>query len=227
MQTLLNEEKKKKGDTCTGMVKRLRSKILLLILFVIVVLSAGTAVFAYFNNIARTDSVVFSSGKVRFVWQGSFLDHDLVVPSLELVDQEDPLQLQNDSTIPTELRLRIVGVSSLVGDQDIEYLFDVLIDTSWVIDGSYYYYQGAETDSITEPGKFIIPVNQGAIIPVISSLQIDGYNVKNEHSGETVSILLYFQAKQSQHVDWTTLGSLQFTFSFQEAKLNTAGDLYD
>lgn len=208
-------------------MKSLKSKILLLILFIFLLVSAGTAVFAYFNNIARTDSVVFSSGKVRFVWQGSFLEHDLVVPSLELVDQEAPLQLQNDSTIPTELRLRIVGVSSLIGDQDIEYLFDVVLDDGWVLEGSYYYYQGDETDSISEPGKFIIPVDQGSIIPVISSLQVDGYNVKNEHSGETISILLYFQAKQSQHVDWTTLGSLQFTFSFQEAYLNTSGDVYD
>lgn len=209
------------------MMKRLQSKILLLILFIIVVASAGTAVFAYFNNIARTDSVVFSSGKVRFVWQGSFIEHDFVVPSLELIDSEEPLELVNQSTVPTELRLRIVGVSSVVGDQDIEYLFDIILDEGWVLSDSYYYYQGDETDSTTEPGKFIIPVNQGSIIPVISSLQIDGYNVKNEHSGETVSILLYFQAKQSQHVDWTTLGSLQFTFSFNEAKLNSTGDWYD
>lgn len=209
------------------MMKQLKSKILLLILFVFVVLSAGTAVFAYFNNIARTDSVVFSSGKVRFVWQGSFLEHDLVVPSLELVDSEEPLELRNESTVPTELRLRIVGVSSLIGDQDIEYLFDIVLDEGWVLDGAYYYYQGDETDSISEPGKFIISVNQGSIIPVISSLQVDGYNVRNEHSGETISILLYFQAKQSQHIDWTTLGSLQFTFSFNEAKLHATGDMYD
>ena len=105
-------------------MQKVRKKIVFLVLFIIAAMTAGTAVFAYFNNVQRVDPVVFSSGNVKFVWQGSFLEHDLVVPSLELVDANDTFALKNQSSVPTELRLRIVGISSLLGDTSIDYLFD-------------------------------------------------------------------------------------------------------
>lgn len=208
-------------------MQKVRKKIVFLVLFIIAAMTAGTAVFAYFNNVQRVDPVVFSSGNVKFVWQGSFLEHDLVVPSLELVDANDTFALKNQSSVPTELRLRIVGISSLLGDTSIDYLFDYIIDENWIAEGQYFYYRGPETDSTSEPGKYIIPVNQGSIIPVLSSLQVNGYNVRNEHSGETISLLIYFQAKQSQNVDWTTIGSLQFNFALPRSSEVSRGIMYD
>lgn len=171
----------------------------------------ATTIYAYYFDQKDTGSVDLTLGEVSFTWTGSLIT-DFVMPGQELVDTT--FTLNNQSTVETELRFSVTASTSLLGTVDIEDIFSTYVfDSDWVLEvDGYYYYRGLDTDSTSEPGKYKIPTNV-LQIPVLSSLQLDGYAIRNEHVGQTVSITLIFQAKQGPFIDWATLGSTNYDFS--------------
>lgn len=171
----------------------------------------ATTIYAYYFDQKDTGSVDLTLGEVSFTWTGSLIT-DFVMPGQELVDTT--FTLNNQSTVETELRFSVTASTSLLGTVDIEDIFSTYVfDSDWVLEvDGYYYYRGLDTDSTSEPGKYKIPTNV-LQIPVLSSLQLDGYAIRNEHVGQTVSITLTFQAKQGPFIDWATLGSTNYDFS--------------
>lgn len=171
----------------------------------------ATTIYAYYFDQKDTGSVDLTLGEVSFTWTGSLIT-DFVMPGQELVDTT--FTLNNQSTVETELRFSVTTSTSLLGTVDIEDIFSTYVfDSDWVLEvDGYYYYRGLDTDSTSEPGKYKIPTNV-LQIPVLSSLQLDGYAIRNEHVGQTVSITLTFQAKQGPFIDWATLGSTNYDFS--------------
>ncbi len=171
----------------------------------------ATTIYAYYFDQKDTGSVDLTLGEVSFTWTGSLIT-DFVMPGQELVDTT--FTLNNQSTVETELRFSVAASTSLLGTVDIEDIFSTYVfDSDWVLEvDGYYYYRGLDTDSTSEPGKYKIPTNV-LQIPVLSSLQLDGYAIRNEHVGQTVSITLTFQAKQGPFIDWATLGSTNYDFS--------------
>lgn len=171
----------------------------------------ATTIYAYYFDQKDTGSVDLTLGEVSFTWTGSLIT-DFVMPGQELVDTT--FTLNNQSTVETELRFSVAASTSLLGTVDIEDIFSTYVfDSDWVLEvDGYYYYRGLDTDSTSEPGKYKIPTNV-LQIPVLSSLQLDGYAIRNEHVGQTVSFTLTFQAKQGPFIDWATLGSTNYDFS--------------
>lgn len=171
----------------------------------------ATTIYAYYFDQKDTGSVDLTLGEVSFTWTGSLIT-DFVMPGQELVDTT--FTLNNQSTVETELRFSVAASTSLLDTVDIEDIFSTYVfDSDWVLEvDGYYYYRGLDTDSTSEPGKYKIPTNV-LQIPVLSSLQLDGYAIRNEHVGQTVSITLTFQAKQGPFIDWATLGSTNYDFS--------------
>lgn len=158
-----------------------------------------------------TESVVFSVGRVQYVWQGAFVELDKVVPAQELV--ESPFVLINQSNIPSELRLTVDIDSPLLDTFTVAEILEMTLDSAWELetDGRYYY-RGPETDQVTEPGKAIVPINLGAEISVVDSLKLFGETVRNQASGMPLTITFHFEAKQAAFIDWQTLGTGTFDF---------------
>lgn len=171
----------------------------------------GTTIYAYYFDQKETGSVDLTLGEVSFTWSGS-MTTGFVMPSQELIGTT--FTLTNDSTIPTELRFSVTASTSLLSNVAIEDIFSTYtFGSGWVLEtDGYYYYRGTNTDSTTEPGKYLIPTSV-LQIPVLTSLKLDGYVIRNEHVGATVSITLTFQAKQGQFVTWGNLGSANYDFS--------------
>lgn len=190
----------------------MNKRLLLLTLSMILTLTLlGTTIYAYYFDRKETGSVDLTLGEVSFVWSGSLVT-DFVMPGQELV--ATPFALTNQSTVETELRFSATASTSLLGTVDLEDIFTVYdFSTDWILEtDGYYYYRGLDTDSTSKPGKYKIPTNV-LNITVLTSLQLDGYVIRNEHVGATVSITLTFQAKQGPFIDWATLGSTNYNFS--------------
>lgn len=190
----------------------MNKRLLLLLLSMTLTLTLlATTIYAYYFDQKETGSVDLTLGEVSFVWSGGLVT-DFVMPGQELI--ATPFTLINQSTVETELRFSATASTSLLGNVALEDIFTVyLFDSDWVLEtDGYYYYRGTNTDSISEPGKYKIPTNV-LNIPVLTSLQIDGYAIRNEHVGATVSITLTFQAKQGPFIDWATLGATNYNFS--------------
>jgi hypothetical protein len=190
------------------MTKRLLGLTISMVLTLILL---ATTMYAYYFDRKETGSVDLTLGEVSFVWSGAFVT-DFVMPAQELIDS--PFTLNNQSTVETELRFSVIASTSLLGTVDLEDIFTVYeFDTDWVLESDgYYYYRGTDADSTSEPGKYKIPTNV-LQIPVLLSLKLDGYVIRNEHIGQTVTVSLTFQAKQGPFIDWATLGSTNYNFS--------------
>ncbi|TVP94042.1 MAG: hypothetical protein EA374_08025 [Acholeplasmatales bacterium] len=174
-------------------------------------LMLGLTIWGLLRDEQETESVVFSVGRVQYVWQGAFADLPRVVPAQELV--ESPFVLINQSNIPTELRLHVEIDSPLMSLFTVPELLELTLDDAWVLEtDGLYYYRGVETDQTTEPGKAIIPINLGAQIPVVDSMKLLGETVRNFASGMPFSITFRFEAKQAAFVNWQVLGSGTYDF---------------
>ena len=171
----------------------------------------ATTIYAYYFDRKETGSVDLTLGEVSFSWSGSFVT-DFVMPAQELV--ATPFTLNNQSSVETELRFSVTASTSLLGTVELEDIFTVYeFDADWVLESDgYFYYRGTDTDALSEPGKYKIPTNV-LQIPVLISLKLDGYVIRNEHVGQTVSLTLIFQAKQGPFIDWATLGTTNYDFS--------------
>lgn len=190
------------------MTKRLWLLVLSMVLTLVLL---GTTIYAYYFDQKETGSVELTLGEVSFTWNGSLVT-GFVMPSQELIGTA--FSLSNASTVPTELRFSVVVSTTALGTVDIEDIFSTYtFGTGWVLEtDGYYYYRGLDTDSTSESGKFKIPTSV-LTIPVLISLKLDGFVIRNEHVGANVSISLTFQAKQGPFINWETLGSTNYDFS--------------
>lgn len=132
--------------------------------------------------------------------------------------------IENTSPIDTQLRIKVVyGYGVNDAGEVIENIYDNSVTspltveltdpTLWSYNGGYLYY-----GTIDEEGKSsaVIPafdVNKEgatpAVIPLFDSIRYSGENTENiEISGKTLNVKVIFEARQSQFVDWTTVGTI-------------------
>ncbi|MCF7932635.1 MAG: hypothetical protein K9K93_05660 [Acholeplasmataceae bacterium] len=180
---------------------RLRRIFFILIL----VLALGAVTYALIFDQQTTEPVILTAGSVEFEWLGIMTSDTPVVPGQELI--ETTFALSNLSTIATELRIMLSVSSSLLGPIVFDDIFETTFGTGWVLEtDGYLYYRGVIADQISEPGKYLIPTGSPAL-DVLSSLVLDGTVVRNNQSGETITITFTFEAKQGGYVEWVGLGS--------------------
>ncbi|NLF49147.1 MAG: hypothetical protein GX582_05830 [Acholeplasmataceae bacterium] len=103
--------------------------------------------------------------------------------SNNLVERDSPANIEIEATaMQGEF---VLGDGDLVPDE---------------ADDDYWYFGSADT---------IIPENSG-IIRLIRKIQYDGAKASNDYSGQPIQIAIEIQVKQSDHVSWSDLTSIDF-----------------
>ena len=180
---------------------------ILALLFLAIAALTANLIVAWLTDTAQTGPTEFQLGDVEFTWDGA-VSQDLVVPGENIVATD--YTLVNASTIRTELRFKIEIYSEYLGGDGSDYVI-LTIDDGWVLEtDGFYYYRGSDT--VFEEGKYkILPETE--TITVITGIELDGSKVGNDFSSSSFTITLVFEAKQSDYVDWDTLGQSNIDFS--------------
>lgn len=153
-----------------------------------------------------------------------------------LIDSDDcKMFLVNTSTIDTQLRIRIeytYGKDQLSGEGAAQ-VYEISAENNspltvsltqpneWVYHDGYLYYklQGASDAAFTQDTIInsdvlpaVTPENE-QYIPLFNHIYYSGPNSDriSENSGDTVSINIIFQARQSEFVDWQNVGTIPLT----------------
>lgn len=185
----------------------MKKKVALLsvILLGIVALSV-VMIRAWLTDSNTTGPINMTVGKVKFTFEGELVEtgeNEWIVPGQNLVKKA--FQLTNESNIGTELRCKI----DIKYDNDIDgksLIICDLDDNKWILDGEYYYFRDVNiADSLSQTGKYIIPKGN-QVIPIFSSIVLDGSLVDNTFSGKVFTMTIIFEAKQSDYVTWEELG---------------------
>lgn len=182
---------------------------ILALLFLAIAALTANLIVAWLTDTAQTGPTEFQLGDVEFTWAGA-VSQDLVVPGENIVATH--YTLVNKSTIRTELRFKIEIYSEYLGDDGSDYVI-LTIDDGWFLErDGFYYYRGSDTVFEEEEGKYkILPETE--TITVITGIELDGSKVGNDFSSSSFTITLVFEAKQSDYVDWDTLGQSNIDFS--------------
>lgn len=181
--------------------------VILALLFLAIAALTANLIVAWLTDTAQTGPTEFQLGDVEFTWDGA-VSQDLVVPGENIVATD--YTLVNASTIRTELRFKIEIYSEYLDGDGSDYVI-LTIDDGWVLEtDGFYYYRGSDT--VVEEGKYkILPETE--TITVITGIELDGSKVGNDFSSSSFTITLVFEAKQSDYVDWDTLGQSNIDFS--------------
>lgn len=180
---------------------------ILALLFLAIAALTANLIVAWLTDTAQTGPTEFKLGHVKFTWDGA-VRQDLVVPGENIVATD--YTLVNASTIRTELRFKIEIYSEYLDDDGSDYVI-LTIDDGWVLEtDGFYYYRGSDT--VVEEGKYKIRP-ETETITVITGIELDGSKVGNDFSSSSFTITLVFEAKQSDYVDWNTLGQSNIDFS--------------
>ena len=171
-----------------------------------------TSVIAYFTDKKTTDDLTFTLGEVSYTLSGE-VDNAFVVAGVNLITND--ISITNNSSIQTEVRVKITVSSSVFVNQlTLEDLFGTgfyTLDNGWVLDTGYYYYRGSQSTETT-PGIFSIPPNN-LLLPILTSVILDGYKFSNNHANGTINIQFVFEAKQADFITWQTLGDANYDFT--------------
>ncbi|HQC30411.1 MAG TPA: hypothetical protein PLP51_01595 [Acholeplasmataceae bacterium] len=181
----------------------MKKKGIVLILMTLLLGAASIAViFAWLIDIKETPSITLKSGKVEYQFSGSAAS-GLIVPGQNLVNTQ--YQIVNNSTVKSQLRIQLTikldgtaivyGTGTEADDDRVDVTLGLGSDFTKESDGFYYY--GGLTGVLLE-------TNTTPIV-IVSSIILDGYEVRNEYSGKIVQIIIKIQAKQADHVTWQTL----------------------
>ncbi len=179
-----------------------------------------------------------STGNVGYMLTGDFtadFDSSKIVPEDELLVSFDEEQnaadiakvseypdckmfIENTSSIDTQLRIKVVygygdEAEKVFDNSEASPLTVELTDPSlWSYNGGYIYY-GAFDE--TAQSSEVIPAFEAAegatpaVIPLFDSIRYSGANTENDMiSGKTLNVKVIFEARQSEYVDWTQVGTI-------------------
>lgn len=180
-------------------MKRIFSILIASVLLIITVVMSFKIYSLLIDEKEKDNPVTLTAGAITYELRGSLIDEPLY-PGINIVDSENPFKLKSNSTIVTEIRIKISF-----------YLNDILLDTNnylensdsylannWVYNSGdgFYYYQNSEG---------FISVSPNTEILVINTIILDGHYVKNHHSNEAFKVKITVEAKQKDHVNWSEL----------------------
>ena len=156
---------------------------------IIGMLSAGNA-YAWFSTLEGGSAVAnnVQSGKVIY----SFGSTDFIAASGEIFPEQrlmsSTLTLINSSNVPTKLRARIsytVGSESGYWTSNEGCPLQVSLSTGWSVSGDYLVYSGNVPPSVN----------------LIEQMWISGENTDDSIAGQNFTVLVHFDAEQSQYKD--------------------------
>ena len=191
----------------------------------LIVTTLVISISAWLTDTADTGETTFTVGDVSYTLNGGFIPSQIVVPGQELLN--DPLTLTNASTVSSELRIKVEYTfkkesESTSGTWEDVVVTDGLSDlllTSDAPAGGFSLSSDWEENLNGQPeGFWYYSPTGGTVvtagtqtIPILADLMLDGNKVGNNYSKHQLNILITIQAKQSEYVNWSTLGSINFS----------------
>lgn len=187
-------------------MKKGKFTILIILLLAMIGLTSGL-IAAWLTDTKTTPPTTFTVGDVKYTWNGTTVsDGTPIVPGQNLI--VDLFHLTNESTIDSELRVKIIANYTLEGEtesHDALHLFkDLSLMSGWVYKDEFWYY---EPEGISTIAPTVTTVN------VIDTLILDGSQVGNTYSKAAFTIQFIFEAKQKDYVTWEELGNARIDFS--------------
>lgn len=193
--------------------------ILLIALLAVAIIGLGAVGLRAWLTSQETGTVTFTVGEVSYTLTTPTTG-TTVVPGVDILGDTD-ITLTNGSNVDTKFRFYWYfksaagtvsgnnGGTALVAS-DITFTIDtttnftaatatISVPTNYTSGGSYYTYNNtlASTDTTA--------------IPLISGIVLNGATVGNAKAGATLEVVIVFQAKQADGVDWADMGSIDFT----------------
>lgn len=170
---------------------------LLLSISLLVLIVAGTFVYAALKDSARKGPIKYQIGKLEYVVNGNIMDNYLY-PGKNLVTES--YTLKNNSNIETEIKIKLRFYLKDIWYEAEEFKaftetegFDFSGENWSLEDDGYLYYSKA--------------LVEGETITLFTKLIFDGNVVKNDFEASDFKIELILHAKQKDHVSWEDLGS--------------------
>ncbi len=183
---------------------------LILLSFVVISITFGWT-FGVVDFTGHTVAV----GDLRYTKSGAFIsEEEILYPGMELIDQS--IALTNESPITSQMRVKIVytritnPTGSALVIEDVAYEngvddhLDVVFDATYTYDSDYWYYGDSSTTIAADSGS----------IPILSSIQYDGFVTGNDYSSQTITITVTIEVKQDDNVNWTELTSYDFSTGY-------------
>ncbi|HKL47292.1 MAG TPA: hypothetical protein VJ878_01370 [Candidatus Izemoplasmatales bacterium] len=178
-----------------------KSLFVLVTMFVLVV----TVTYAWIAYSESIDGGTISAGEIDYTYGGEFNDgSEIIYPSKNLLSTA--ITVNNQSSIDTQLRLIVTytliddaSTTQKIYKDDGNDDLKVVFDSTFVVDGDYWYYQALD-HSIETMG----------VLSLISSIYYDGNDSSNEYASQNVDINLLIQVKQADNVSWSELATYDF-----------------
>ena len=187
----------------------LKKSIIILIFAILISLSS---VFAWVNYVLDLPPGSAAVGEIDYTITGTFIEpNDPIYPGKNLVNQD--FTLNNDSTIDTELRLKIsyTKIIDTVVTDGIIYTDDALdhLIVDFAIpfvygDDDFWYYSDVTT---------IFPTG---LVTIIDNMTYDGDLVSNNYSEVNINISVFIQIKQANNVTWQDLTTYDFSTGYPQ-----------
>ena len=192
------------------MKKNNLKKSIIILIFAVLIMVSST--FAWVNYVLNLPPGSASVGEIDYTINGNFIAaNDPIYPGKNLVDQG--FALNNESTIDTELRLKIsytriidsVVTNGVIYTNDVSDHLIVDFAISFVYgDDDFWYYQDQTT---------FFPEG---LVTIIDTITYDGDYVSNNYSEENITISVLIQVKQAENVTWQDLSTHDFSTGYPE-----------
>lgn len=162
--------------------------------------------------------------------EGTIIPEDELLAAFDAENNADDIEkvssypdckmfLEGTSSVDSQLRIQIlygygdVAENVYAGETTSPLTVEFCDTTGWKYNNGYFYYGSydAEHDSST-----VIPAYDAtaegtspAVIALFDSIRYSGENTENDKiSGKTLNVKIIFEARQSEYVNWTDVGTI-------------------
>ena len=190
-----------------------RSKLIVLIVSLVVVLAAATyGITSAWLTDTDNEAETFTMGDVSYTLSGALIANtNPIVPGQDLVGTD--FVVTNASTVASQLRIQITYTTVSGGTPTTGIVYTgatggdgIITDISastWTYSNNYWYLGATADDTIA--------VNTIAYT-MFTSLSYNGALIGNDYQAATgLTITITFQAKQDGYVEWADMGSIDFS----------------
>lgn len=206
-----------------------KKNLLLVILLLVVVAVASASTFAWLTDTDTAGSIDYTVGEVSYEISKLNAAESAIVPGQVL----GSVSIINKSNVLTNLRISLSVTVSGVAEgvnknwsvgadaENDEILLKSAIDTSiWVFDSTTNYYYYGQVGSATTTGAEDIAVaeEEGTqLTALLDTMTLNGGLIGNEYAGATITVVVTFEAKQADYVEWSEMGNIDFTTGIKKA----------
>ena len=193
----------------------LKKKGLLLIFLSTLVIFLTTMTYAWISYFNTNKDVILEVGNILYEVDTNLDTSKAYYPGDDLGN----INIINKSTIDTQVRVKIEYLINDVlfdyqNDTDSLILFNLNANLKYNETDKYFYYNELEEVDENTIYTFEIPsvddTTNGVLLNIIDSIILNGERMDNGFKNASISIKIYFQIKQKDHLEWIDCDTLNF-----------------